>query len=264
MKNIKDKRALMIQPAHIQNLLSQMATTTGNKEINSTLPMLLRILGKKGADKYLVQLGKLVIETQSNKELHVGTNYWANVKQSKDGIVISDLVKQPKMLENLTYTKLKLNSNDLKELLNETHKGGKTIESVFKEFLLERLPLATSKQEFLELSNLLVALQNGVFSMVIQEDNGKESLVQLKKQVEYLEFYSIFNHLGEISGIVSFNENREVCLRLCVMSAKVQNILEERLQDLQGFQHIQIDVGQNEPLWDLECFEPSYILNLKG
>ena len=66
----------MIQPTHIQSLLSQMATTTGNKEINATLPMLLRILDKKGADKYLVQLGKLIIETQSNKELQVGTNYW--------------------------------------------------------------------------------------------------------------------------------------------------------------------------------------------
>ena len=59
----------MIQPTHIQSLLSQMATTTGNKEINATLPMLLRILDKKGADKYLVQLGKLIIETQSNFKL---------------------------------------------------------------------------------------------------------------------------------------------------------------------------------------------------
>ncbi|TLD82518.1 hypothetical protein [Helicobacter trogontum] len=254
----------MIQPTHIQNLLSQMATTTGNKEINATLPMLLRILDKKGADRYLVQLGKLIIETQSNKELQIGTNYWANVKQSKDGLLISDLIKQPKMLENLAHAKLKLSSNDLKELLNETHKNGNTLESVFKEFLLERLPLATSKQEFLELSNLLVALQNGVFSMVIQEDNGKESLVQLKKQVEFLEFYSIFHHLGEINGIVSLNEESSVCLRLCVMSEKVKKILENRLHELQGFEEIQIDVGQNEPLWDLESFEPSYILNLKG
>ncbi|RDU65387.1 hypothetical protein CQA53_06330 [Helicobacter didelphidarum] len=254
----------MIQPAHLQNLLSQMATTKGNKELNATLPMLLRILDKKGVDKYLVQLGKLVIETQSNKELSVGANYWASVKQGKDGLVISDLIKQPKMLENLHNARLKLNPSDLKDLLNETQNGGKQLESVFKDFLLERLPLASSKQEFIELSNLLIALQNGVFSMVIQDSNGKDNLVQMKKQVDFLEFYSIFPHLGEISGIVSRDSQGDINLRLQVMSEKIQRFLINSLHELKGFSDIQIDVGQNIPLWDLSSFEPSYILNLKG
>lgn len=254
----------MIQPAHLQSLLSQIATTKGNKDINASLPMLLRILDKKGMDTYVVQLGKLIIETQSNKELLVGTNYWANVRQSKEGLIISDLVKQPKILESINNAKFKLHANDLKEILNETQQGGKQLENIFKDFLLERLPLATTKQEFLELSNLLVALQNGVFSMVIEDDKGKESLVQMKKQVDFLEFYSVFPNLGEISGVVSLNENREIDLRLQVMSEKVQKFLIQRLDELTGFNSIQIDVAQSVPLWDLSAFEPSYILNLKG
>ncbi|MWV61654.1 hypothetical protein DCO58_08410 [Helicobacter saguini] len=274
----------MIQPAHLQNLISQMATTKG-KELNANLPMLLRILDKKGADKYLVQLGKLIIETQSNKELKIGTNYWANVKQGKDGLIISDLIKQPKMLETLSNARLKLTSSDLKELMSETQKGGRALESVFKEFLLERLPLATSKQEFLELSNLLVALQNGVFSMVIQDENGKDSLVQLKKQVDFLEFYSLFPHLGEISGVVSRGdftfdstdsasldseklpdsiESSDINLRMQVMSNQVKNLLLKNIDSLKGFNEVRIDVGETTPLWDLSAFEPSYILNLKG
>ncbi len=254
----------MIQPTHIKNLLSQIATTANNKEINASLPMLLRILDKKGVDKYIVQLGKLLIETQSNKELSVGSNYWANVKQGKDGLIISDLIKQPKILENLSHARLKLSSNDLKELIDDAHKGGKTIESVFKDFLLDKLPIATSRQEFIELSNLLIALQNGIFSMVIKENNEKESLVQIKKQVEFLEFYSIFNNLGEINGIVSLNQTSELSLRMCVMNKKVKNILENNLKDLKGFNEIQIDIGENQPLWDLDNFETSYILNLRG
>lgn len=269
----------MIQPAHLQNLLSQMATTSGNKELNANLPMLLRILDKKGADKYLVQLGKLIIQTQSNKELKIGTNYWASVKQGKDGLIISDLIKQPKLLENLENARLKLTSSDLKELLSETQKGGRALESVFKEFLLERLPLASSRQEFLELSNLLIALQNGVFSMVIQDESGKDSLVQMKKQVDFLEFYSVFAHLGEISGVVSresnaLDSNAEssdfsgdfsgVALRMQVMSEQVKKILMRNIESLKGFESVQIDVGENAPLWDLSNFEATYILDLKG
>ncbi len=254
----------MIQPTHIKNLLSQIATTSNSKELNASLPMLLRVLDKKGANKYIIQLGKLIIETQSNKELNIGANYWANVKQDKNGLLISDLIQQPKLLENIVHARLKLSSNDLKELLNDAHNGGKNIELVFKEFLIDRLPLASTKQEFLELSNLLVALQNGIFSMVIKENDGKESLIQIKKQIEFLEFYSIFNNLGEISGTVSLDERSNINLRICVMNEKIKRILENNIDKLSGFSNIQIDIGKNLPLWDIESFETSYILDLKG
>ncbi|RDU72310.1 hypothetical protein CQA66_05395 [Helicobacter aurati] len=253
----------MIQPAHLQGLLSQIATSSNNKEINASLPMLLRILSKQDGGKYLVQLGKLVIETNSNKELAVGTNYWANVKQGKEGLIISDLIKQPAILQQLESSYLKLHTKDLRELLNESHASGKQIENLFKEFLLERLPLATTKQEFLELSNLLIALQNGVFSMVIQDDNGRDRLVQIKKQVDFLEFYSVFLHLGEISGLVML-EDSGITARLQVMSEKVKNILENHLHDLHGFDEIKIEVGQNTPLWDFSTLNTAYMLDLRG
>lgn len=251
----------MIEPTQIGKLISQIATS-GKREINSTLPMLLRILDKKGADKYLVQLGKLIIETKSDKPLKVGTNYWANVRQGKDGLVISDLIKQPKIMENLSKSHIKLTSKELSELLNDANKANKHIDSVFKDFLLERLPFASSRQEFLELSNLLIALQNGVFSMVIQDDNGKDNLVQIKKQVDFLEFYSIFPNLGEISGIVTLQDS-EMNLRLQVMSEKVKDILTRRLDDLIGFNEVQIEVSGSSPLWEYD-FSPSYLLNIKG
>ncbi|STQ86055.1 hypothetical protein LS73_002610 [Helicobacter muridarum] len=253
----------MIQPAHLQNLISQIATASSNREINATLPILLRVLSKQSDNKYLVQLGKLVVETSSNKELTPGINYWANVRQGKDGIVISDLIKQPMILDQLESSHVKLHTRDLRELFNEAKASGKQVESLFKEFLLDRLPVANTRQEFLELSNLLIALQNGVFSMVIQDDNGRDRLVQVKKQVDFLEFYSVFWHLGEISGLVMLSDLR-LSARLCVMSDKVKSVLEKHLQDLKGFDEILIDIGSNAPLWDLGNFNTPYMLDLRG
>ena len=253
----------MIQPAHIQGLLSQIATS-GNKELNANLPLFLRILSKQGADKYLVQLGRLVIETTSHKELTVGANYWASVKQGREGLLISDLIKQPKILSQLETSKLRLYSKEFQEILQEAQKGGRQIENLFKDFLLERLPLASSKQEFLELSNLLMALQNGVLSMVIQDEGGKEGLVQIKKRVDFLEFYSLFPNLGEISGLVSLSQDSSLALRLQVMSERIRDILVRNLDDLSGFESIEIEIGQSSPLWDLSAFNTSYVLDVRG
>lgn len=247
--------------AGMANLISNLSSMH-NKQLNANLPMLLQVLSRKGSDKFLVQLGKLIIETTSNKELVVGAKYWANVSQSNKGIVINNLVAQPKLMQNLEESNFKLTSQDLKSLLLESNKNEKKLESIFKDFLLDRLPLAQSKQEFLELANLLLALQSGVLSIAIN-DADRDMLIQMKSKTTHLDFYCLFQNLGQISGIISIEENI-LKLRMQVMNERVKNILESNLDSLKGFEVVLIEVSEADVLWDLANFSGDNVLNIRA
>lgn len=250
----------MINALHIATTLNNIDNKSATiKTLNTNLPMLLKVLAVNGKDSYLVQLGKLTLQTSSDKELKLGSAYWANVKNTKEGIVISNLVQQPKMMDSLNYAKLKLTSEDLKELFKE-QKGA---HEVFKDFLLDKLPLVNNKNDFLELANLLIALQNGVFSMVVQEEGKDASLFQMKQDVTFLEFYGIFPSLGEINGLITLLDNN-LNLNLNVMSSKIKEILESKLSTIHHkFDEIKIEVKEAIPLWDLNNINDDKILNLK-
>lgn len=244
------------------SLISNLASLQNNKQLNANLPMLLQVLSKKNADTFLVQLGKLIIETKSNKDLIVGAKYWASVAQDSKGILINNLVQQPKLMQNLQDSKFKLSSKDLNLLLDEAKKGDTKLENIFKDFLLDRLALSQSKQDFLELSNLLLGLQNGILSIAIK-DEEKDMLLQVKSKTTHLDFYCLFQHLGQISGLISLEDN-ELNLRMQVMSKRIKDNLEDNLESLKRFSKVIIEVNEATALWDLSNFNGDNILNIRA
>lgn len=227
------ERLLEIQRLNLASKIGKEST------FNSTLPIRIKVLAKKGGMKYLLQVGARELETRSLKELKVGGKYFAMMKSGKAGnIILSSLTPEPK----LNKTPLKLDLNESKELLSK---------NTFKEigeFVSEQLAKSSSKEEFLGWAFVLSGLQKGVLTLSIQ-DEEKEHYTQIKKQKNSLEFYAVFNQLGVLSGKISQVQG----LELEVMYPNVARFLSENLDLLKWKGEVRITVGSKiEPLFCLQ------------
>lgn len=240
---------------HIRSLaqLSKIGGELKNiTEFNGTLPILLKVLSKAKNGQYLLKMGNTTIETKSQKELLLGQKYWANMSKSSVGaIVLSNLVRPPKMLEMIEKSPLKFDTQDLDKIFRDFKSD--TL-SEFKDFLLDKLPLAQSKMEFLNLGNLLLSLHNGVVSLVIS-DGAKDGFLQLKKsrnKKQSLDFYAIYAHLGTIKGRVYLLEGG-VGVEIGVLYQSVKKLLENNKDKLKGFESIEIYQEKDiQPLFEFE------------
>ncbi|WP_104708160.1 hypothetical protein [Helicobacter ailurogastricus] len=214
------------------------------QNFNGALPLLLKVLEKKGADHYLLQLGNQVLESKSQKNLILGQSYWALVHKSSVGAtMLSNLVPQPAIFAQLKDAPLKLDLQELHRLLNQESK------EVFKDYheqLIQHFTHATSRQDFLFFGNLLLSLQHQVASFVVK-DGHKEALVQFKAGVkkERLEFYALYPHLGPLQGLLYKQEG--VCLSLGVAYESVATLLKGQTDTLKGFSQIEIYTTKNLP-----------------
>lgn len=227
------ERLLEIQRLNLASKIGKEST------FNSTLPIRIKVLAKKGGMKYLLQVGARELETRSLKELKVGGKYFAMMKSGKAGnIILSSLTPEPK----LNKTPLKLDLSESKELLSK---------NTFKEigeFASEQLAKSSSKEEFLDWAFVLSGLQKGVLTLSIQ-DEEKEHYTQIKKQKNSLEFYAVFNQLGVLSGKISQAQG----LELEVMYPNVARFLSENLDLLKWKGEVRITVGSKiEPLFYLQ------------
>ncbi|MFC3847150.1 hypothetical protein ACFOPX_01185 [Helicobacter baculiformis] len=229
----------------LQNLLKD-----NPQHFNATLPLLLKVLEKKGAQKYLLQLGNQIVETKSQKPLIVGQNYWALMQKSSVGaIMLSNLTPQPKIVAQLKNAPLTLEIKDLPTLLSQEDFKG------YKETLIQHLTHATTKQDFLLLGNLLLSLQHQVASFVIR-DNHKEALLQFKPKKakqQRLDFYALYPHLGPLQGSIIFHDPG-LELYLNVAYESVRTLLQAHQHKLRGFENVHIATATNsiEPLFDFE------------
>ncbi|PAF43540.1 hypothetical protein [Helicobacter sp. 11S02596-1] len=233
----------------------------GTKEFNATLPLLLKVLGKKGAGEYWLKLGNTTIETKSQKELIVGQKYWAQMSRSSVGaIVLSRLTPQPQMVETLQNSPLKFAFGDLEKLLGE--KDSKDFLVAYKDFLLDKFVNAATRYEFLVVGNLLLSLQKNVLSLVIGDSSG-DSFLQTrrgKSKKQSLEFYAIYPHLGALRGRVYRGEDG-INAEIYVAYEGVKKVLESRLDLLKGFGGVSVYVV--EALEPLFVFEES-LLDIRG
>lgn len=240
---------------HIRSLaqLSKVGGEIKNiTEFNGTLPILLKVLSKPKNGQYLLKMGNTTIETKSHKELLVGQKYWANMSKSSVGaIVLSNLIRPPKMLEMIEKSPLKFNSSDLDKLLKESKSDNF---KEYKDFLLDKLLIAQNRTEFLNLGNLLLSLNNGVVSLIIS-DGHKDELVQIRKSKnkrQTLDFYAIYPHLGEIKGRVYLIEDG-VGVEIWVLYESVKKLLEANKNKLKGFDNIEIYQEKDiRPLFEFE------------
>ncbi|WP_104689410.1 hypothetical protein [Helicobacter felis] len=239
-------------------LLQEVLKDTPSQNFNATLPLLLKVLEKKGDHKYLLQLGSQLIETKSQKALVLGKTYWALMHKSSVGAtMLSNLIPQPKIMEQLKDVPLKFELRDLPKLLSQDQFQD------YKEVLIQHCAHAPTRQDFLLFGNLLLSLHHQVASFVIQDGQQKEALIQLKpkKKQEKLEFYAIYPHLGPLQGVV-YKEGEGVCLLLSVSYVSVLQLLEQYKAELKGFEKITLTLAQ-APLEPLFNFEES-LLDTRG
>lgn len=202
--------------ANIETLLANLKT----KRFNSVLPITIDVLEKGDKNQYTLKIGNKELQTKSAMTLDVGSKYWGVMKEEANNApTLSQLLKKPKLLQMQRKNFLpELNSAKLQELIT---KENPKVE--LKALLLERLSQSVSKNEFMTLTNMIAALNENVFTMVLKEGN-QSTMFQFKKRKKSnpdskedakIDFYAAFEHLGPVEGVVSvIGGERKVSLSL--------------------------------------------------
>ena len=249
------------QIAKIENLLANLKTT----RFNSVLPVTIDILKQSSKNEYQLQIGTKEITTKSQKELDVGSKYWGVLKEDREigTLNLSQLLKKPKLLQMQRKNFLPaFTAEKLAELIT---KENPKVE--LKALLQEKLSQATSKNEFMTLTNMISALNENVFTLVLKNEN-QNTMFQFKKRKKAdgsensdaeVDFYAAFEHLGPVEGVVSVvGDERRVSLSL---------FYEESLEFLKNeLEHLDLEGvlykkdKQIEPLYELA----TSLLDLRG
>jgi len=247
--------------SQVAKLYSKLATMGTPKEFNATLPVTLKVLEKLDPLRYLTKIGNATIETKSRNELEIGSKYWAFMGKSSVGtILISNLQKQPKMLD-MQNLPLKFTDTILKEFFNES----KNPFDNFKNFLLERLSVAQNRDEFMFYSNMFFSIEQNVLTFPMQYEE-KDAFFQIRKKKkresedEVLEFYAAFSNLGALEGrLMLLDENLNLQLKTPYENTK--KLLEENLETCEGVDTIEIILSKNiEPFYEFT----NKLLDIKG
>lgn len=203
--------------AKIENLLVNLKTA----RFNSVLPVTIDVVEKNDKNQYLLKVGNRELNTKSAMNLDVGGKYWGVMKDDPklNSPTLSGLLKKPQLLQMQRKNFLpELNGTKLQELITKENPKAE-----MKAVLLERLSTAVSKNEFMTLTNMIAALNENVFTMVLKEEN-QSTMFQFKKRKKSspdskedakIDFYAAFEHLGPVEGVVSVvGDERKLSLSL--------------------------------------------------
>ena len=247
--------------AKIETLLAKMSTA----RFNAVLPVNIDVKEKIDPTRYMLQIGNKQISTKSLINLEIGAKYWGVLKEdvSANTVNLSGLFKKPKFLQLTNQSFIpQFDQNSLEKLFSKENP-----KSELKALLLQNLSNAASKSEFVTLSNMLLALNENVFSFILKEEN-KSAVFQFKKRKKSaksnakedvsLEFYAAFEHLGPINGIVEVIKN-EKKLILNLHYENSVNFLKKELKNLDMIITLNQDNNIN-PLHELS----NSLLDIKG
>ncbi len=249
------------QLAKIDSLLAKLTTT----RFNALLPVNIDVIKKSDSQKYLLKIGNKELNTQSNLELEVGKKYWGMMREEPktNAISLSKLLLKPKFLQHSKLTFLPEYTPE--KLLQALSKESPKLE--LKMQLLEHLSNTNSKQEFMTLANMIAALNNDVFSMVLKH-NEKSTMFQFKKRKSksktstndgMIDFYAAFEHIGPVEGVVEVNGDIKRLMLYLYYEQSLEFLRNElSLLDFQG--QLYPKKGKISPL-----YEPvSSLLDIKG
>jgi len=167
-------------------------------EFNSSLPVKVEIKKEINPITYLIKLGNKETETKSHIPLKVGKKYFAQIKEMKHSIQITNLKPYPKLLETIESIPLKKGFIEFK-----------------KDEIINNMINAKDKNEFLFFSNILLALDKKIYHFAINDE--KKALIQFKYSKNRVLFYAVFMNLGEIEGEI--NEYK------AIISSSYENVL---------------------------------------
>ena len=227
--------------AKIENILAKINSST--IKFDKILPVNIDVKEKLEAKTYLLQVGKKEMTTKSMVDLEVGKQYWGVMKEDAKlkSLSLSQLLEKPQLLQGKKSLLPNLSLQKLEQLLTSENP-----KEAMKFGLLEKMTNATSKQEFMTLSNMLQAVNENVFTMLLAHDNN-ETLFQFKKRKSKesddaskedvkIDFYAAFANLGPIEGVVEVIDGvRKLSLYLYYENSL--KFLEKELKslDLEGF-----------------------------
>ncbi len=151
---------------------------------NASLPVKLEVKKELNPITYLVKIGNKEVETKSDIPLAVGKKYFAQIKEFKNSVQITNLKEYPKILQTLDKITLPKEFSSLK-----------------KDEVLHHLANAKNKDEFLFFMNILIAFEKKIHHLIINEK--RKALMQYKYEKNSLKFYAVFSNLGEIEGVIT-------------------------------------------------------------
>jgi len=155
-------------------------------EFNSTLPVKIEVKKQLNPIRYLIKLGNREVETKSSLPLIIGKKYFAQIKENRTKLQISNLREIPQILEMLE--KINVKSTDKTQTFT-------------KHEILNTLANSSNKYEFIFFTNMLLALEQNIHHLIINQQ--KKALMQYKYTKKRVKFYAIFNHLGEMEGEIT-------------------------------------------------------------
>ena len=171
-------------------VLKTLNRLEGIKEFNATLPVKIEVKKEINPIRYLIKLGNREVETKSSIPLEVGKKYFAEIKEIKSKLQISNLKEIPEILTILDKIKF----------MNEKDKTLK-LHTFSKDEILQHLAYSNNKTEFIFFTNILMAFHQKIFHLIINEK--KKALMQYKYSKNKVKFYAVFNHLGELDGEIT-------------------------------------------------------------
>jgi len=233
-------------------------------EVNALLQIGIKVLKKSGANSFLIQLGRHTFTTKSDRPLEPGREYWAQMSQTKDGIIqLKRIHPKPKLLQKIEFLKFE------QELFDSISQKNKILDS-FKNQIMHIMATTNNRDEFESLTQMLLSLHNGILTLPL-EVKGKKMLLQMRKRGrknrEYesnrIEFYASFNNLGPIEGEI-FKANQTLHLKLKLFYPRSVTLLKKYSNTLKGFSSLNL-IEQESPIlpfWDGS--EKVSLLDIKG
>ncbi len=222
---------------------------------NNNLPISITVLEETYNQKYKLLLGNKEITARSKKKLVVGYEYWGDLNSTSGGILsISDLIIKPKIFNsNLAFMGIQ------KDIFYKTLTSQKNPLKEIKKSMINKMSNEqTSKEEFLTLGYMLLALEKNIFHMPSLIDN-KKILIQFRENSDKtIEFYLAFENLGAIKGIIMPCEKYDD-IDISVMFEKSYYFIKEsmKMEDARVTFSINKDI---EPLFN----SSEILLDIKG
>ncbi len=196
---------------------------------NTNLPLSIIVLEKLYQNHYKLLIGNKELKAKSNRTLGVDKEYWGILQENKGDILnLSHLIQKPEIY-NSSLAFLDIEFDLLLKLLED---DPTPIQTLKKQIVQKMLDTQTSKEEFLTLTYMLLAQNQGIIHFPILFE-GKKTLLQFeKKDYQTTMFYLAFENFGPVGGTMQQN-------------AQTTNISFEVMFD-KSYQRLQKELQQND------------------
>jgi hypothetical protein len=229
----------------------QLAASSPN-EAKALIKLLsIDVVKALGENRYLIQTASKDLTAHSEQKLQEGSRYWAELTAKQNSTpTLSKLIQHPAIMKELQQLPVMFDLKELHKILSHE----KPLESI-KTKLLEHLSHASSKEDFTQISNLLLSFMNNTLTIPLQYQQYF-GLFQMKKRYNkttkrsQLDFYAALHDLGPISGSVMLIQN-DISVNLSVVFKTTKLFLEENLNDIRYKTTIRLQ-EDIQPLYNLQ------------